>query len=783
MLPSSSSRPPVPFDPAVGGGEDEGAATGAVLGVLAGVVGRLFGGAGRRFAVARRWCTRTVAGLGAAGGTTDELPKPFSDCSVVPFRRLGAGRPGAASCRAVSTGIWYCVPAGVPGPGSMIASCPSAGAAGPTDSAAKMRIRMDARTSDRVQAPAAGAAQFAAAPGRLREALPMIVTLLALGLADAHYGAFTIDRWGPLAVFVLVVLAIVAPGRHAPAAGRIPLALIGGFASWSLASVLWGQMPGAAYEGGARNVLLAGLFALPLLTLTTRRAARLTADLLVAVLAAIVAGTVIAYVADPGALFLAGRLENPIAYRNGNAVLFAMAFWPLVLVAASRRVPWAARPPALALATAAACLAFLTQSRGVLIGTALGAVVVLALGPERLRRALTALVAVAPVALFSHRLLQPYDTFSVKNETVPSTLTDARGALLLAALTALGAGCAIVAGDRLLRGRVRRGARVLAVLALAAVCVGAAGSAAAKVGDPAGYIRDKADEFTALQNTDSGSTRFGSVGGQRSDLWRVALKEFGEHPVAGVGEGGYPVGYYEHRRTDRNLVAAHSLPFGTLAELGLVGVLLLLAFVASSGAVIGRGARALEPGDRRRLASLAAVAVVFLGQSIVDWFWTIPGLSGLAVTALGIAIVLVAGDAPAPGAWSRVRRIVPAVVCGLLALMVATQVLSARAVDRARIAADQQVRLDRARTAARLNPFATTPEYLQAGALEALGRPDAARAKLLGVLRDQPLVFVTPALIGDLETRRGNRAAARRWYARAAARNPLDTGLRKLAAR
>jgi hypothetical protein len=530
-------------------------------------------------------------------------------------------------------------------------------------------------------------------------------------------------------------------------------------------------------------VLLAGLFALPLLTLTTRPAARLTADLLVAVLAAILTGTVIAYLVDPGGLFLAGRLEKPIAYRNGNAVLFAMAFWPLVLVAASRGVSPFVRPPALALATAAAGLAFLTQSRGVLIGTAFGAIAVLALGPERLRRALTALIAVVPVALFSHRLLQPYDTFGVKNETVPSALTDARGALLLAALAALAAGCAIVAGDHLLRGRARRAARVLAMVALAAVCVGAAGAAAAKVGDPVGYVRDKADEFTALQNTDNGTTRFGSVGGQRSDLWRVALKEFGGQPVAGVGEGGYPVGYYVHRRTDRNVVAAHSLPFGTLAELGLVGILLLLTFVISSGTVIARGVRAVDPGDRRRVASLAAVAAVFLGQAIVDWFWTIPGLSGLAVTALGIAIVLVAGDRRPTGPPSRVRRVVPAVACGLLALVVATQVLSARAVDRARIAPDQQVRLDRARTAARLNPFATSPEYLQAGALEALGRPVAARDKLLGVLHEEPLVFVTPALIGDLETRRGNRTAARLWYRRAASRNPLDTGLRKLAAR
>lgn len=722
----------------------------------------------------------------AAPGTTDELPKPFSDCSVVPLWRLGALGCGAASCRAVSTGIWYWVPAGVSGPGSMIASCANAGVAGPTDSAAKMSSRMEARTSNTVPGPTAGRAQSSTHVGWPRDVVPAAIALIALGLANAHYGAFTIDRWGPFAVFVLVVLAIVAPDRQIPRVARLPLAAIIGFAAWSLASVLWAEMPSEAYEGGLRNVLIASLFALPVLTLRGLRSARLTADLLVGVLAALVAGTVIAYIADPGSLFLAGRLEAPIAYRNGTAVLFAMAFWPLVCTAASRRVATAVRPLAMALATCAAGLAFLTQSRGVLIGTVMGGIAVLALGPERLRRAVVALIAVAPVALFSHRLLQPYDTFGVKYQTVPSALTDARGALLLAALIGLVIGGLLILVDRRLAsgGVARARARIVAIAALAAVCLVGAVAAAGAIGNPVTFVRDKTDEFTALQNTDSGSTRLGSVGGQRSDLWRVALKEFSGHPLSGVGEGSYAVGYYVHRRTDRNVVAAHSLPFATLAELGIVGLLLLLTFVAATGAVIARGLRKVADADRRRVAALTSVAAVFLGQSIVDWFWTIPGLSGLAVFALGTALVIVAGDAPRPARHSgRLRRVAPAVVCGLLALVAFTQTLAEREVSRARTAGDQQDRLDRARTAARLNPFASAPHYIQAGALEALGRPLAARKELLTVLDDEPLGFVTPALIGDFETRRGNRTAARLWYQRALDRNPLDTGLRKLAAR
>jgi hypothetical protein len=42
---------------------------------------------------------------------------------------------------------------------------------------------------------------------------------------------------------------------------------------------------------------------------------------------------------------------------------------------------------------------------------------------------------------------------------------------------------------------------------------------------------------------------------------------------------------------------------------------------------------------------------------------------------------------------------------------------------------------------------------------------------------------VTLGLLGDLETRAGNRAAARAWYRRALALNPRDVGLQQLAAR
>jgi O-antigen ligase len=309
--------------------------------------------------------------------------------------------------------------------------------------------------------------------------------------------------------------------------------------------------------------------------------------------------------------------------------------------------------------------------------------------------------------------------------------------------------------------------------------VGVAGALVA-VGNPVSYVSDKADQFTSLSGgNESGATRLGSVGGQRYDLWRVAVEEWKDHPVAGVGESGYASPYYLLRRTERNLVSAHSLPFSILAELGTVGVLLFLGFLVSAALALVRPLREASREDRRRVAALAALAAVFLGQAIVDWFWIIPGLTGLVMLSLGTAIALL-HPASAGGPRRAALRWAPAAVCGVLALLAATQLVSAVKLEDARAARTQQARLDAARQAERFNPYALAPRYAQAGALEALGRRDEARRELEDALALEPTSFVTLGLLGDLEVRAGDPRAARRWYRRALALNPRDRGLRLL---
>ena len=617
---------------------------------------------------------------------------------------------------------------------------------------------------------------------------PVAVALILLSIAVLSDGAFALRQWGPIAFFGLVTLAF-APRNRLRGAALVMVVATWGFALWSLLSIVWADAPGRAVEGAGRNLLYAALVSLPLVTLPDRRAALRMTWALTAGLAAVVVLTFGSAFADGPEQFLAGRLNDPVGYRNATAALMGMAFWPLVCLAAQRGPNPLVRAAAFSIATSALGLAFLTQSRGVLLGFSCGALVALALGPDRVRRAWLSIMAVAGVAIVSGQLLEPYDVFLDTAVNSGPAIGAAMDALMLLALASFGVGLVLALFEGGLRvsesaqrrvGQLAGGALVL--LTLAAVAGGLI-----VAGNPVELVRDKATEFKQLDTAAPGETRLGSTSGQRYDLWRIALREFGSAPLIGVGEGSYPQRYYVERKTDRNLSTPHSLPMAVLAETGLVGLLLLLALPFAAVVAVARGWRALPPAARRPASALLAAAAVLLGQSTVDWLWQIPAMAGLGLTclALGVAVASAPEVADAPPRGRLPLRVAGILVPLLAALLIGAIYLSDLNVRLARAdkTSSPQSQLDSARSAERLNPFALAPRYLQASALESLGRRPAARSELLAALDREPRNFVTMALLGDLEVRAGRPQAARAWYRRALALNPIDVGLRELAGR
>ena len=175
---------------------------------------------------------------------------------------------------------------------------------------------------------------------------------------------------------------------------------------------------------------------------------------------------------------------------------------------------------------------------------------------------------------------------------VALALTSSRGAVL-----ALGVGLVVLAAARL-----RGGSQFLAI-ALAIVIVGA---------------------LVAVARPSLGD---------RTAYWRVAASDVTRHPVLGSGAGSFDDVWYSNRPIPANVRDAHSLYLEVLAELGPIGLILVLAVLVPPLVASVR-----SPGAG--VAPIAAAAyAAFLVHAGLDWDWEVPATT-LAALACGAALLI-----------------------------------------------------------------------------------------------------------------------------------------------
>ena len=139
-------------------------------------------------------------------------------------------------------------------------------------------------------------------------------------------------------------------------------------------------------------------------------------------------------------------------------------------------------------------------------------------------------------------------------------------------------------------------------------------------------------------------------GHERVHYWHVAVREAQAHPVLGTGAGTFQNWWLRERTTPISTREAHSLYLQTLAELGPIGLALLLC--------------ALAAPLTARNPSVSAVTVAFAVAAAVDFHWSIAGVT-LPVVLLGAAALARPGP-PLPRAV-----LVPAAAVTLLAAVLA----------------------------------------------------------------------------------------------------------------
>jgi len=436
-----------------------------------------------------------------------------------------------------------------------------------------------------------------------------------------------------IAAWVLAAAAFALSEAPLPRsrAGLAALGALAGYTGWIALSTTWAPLAGAAGDDMERALLYVGAFAAVAAAFRPRSAAR-AAEPMLALGAFVVTGYGLVGRLLPGIAHQhatassAGRLEQPLTYWNASGALAALGLILCARIAGDNDRRGDLRAAAAAAAVPLAAGVYLSFSRGALAALAAGVIVLLVAAPSwiQLRAAAicleTGALGAAACAAFG----------GVRDLAGSAHMREVEGAVVLALLLVLMALAAAVAlwGQRAeLAGTTRLGPLPLPRWAPAA----AAALVVAIVVVPVLVAKGTS---TATPQFGETSGRFSSVGSNRYEYWKVALKVAADHPLAGVGASGFAVEWLKRRDISDPAHDAHSLELETLAELGLVGFALLCALLLAV-ALAARRVHAYDPG---LAAGPIAGLTLWALHAAIDWDWEMPALTLVAVVLAGLLV-------------------------------------------------------------------------------------------------------------------------------------------------
>jgi len=198
---------------------------------------------------------------------------------------------------------------------------------------------------------------------------------------------------------------------------------------------------------------------------------------------------------------------------------------------------------------------------------------------------------------------------------------------------------------------------------------------------------------------------------------------------------------------------------------------------------VRRAAMAARTSPLARFTAVSATGVFtgWLLQTSVDWLHLFPGLSAISLAA---AVALLARPDARQTMLGRGFKLAAVAVAGLLAVAgavtIAPRLLSVHSSEAAQQALAERRPVQAITNATRAldyDPSSVEALVLRAAGFARLGAFEPALADLRTAISVEPGNWTTWALLGDLFTRRGDPAAARKAYAHAHTLDPLESGL------
>jgi O-antigen ligase/polysaccharide polymerase Wzy-like membrane protein len=429
------------------------------------------------------------------------------------------------------------------------------------------------------------------------------------------------------------------------------------------------------------------------------------------------------------------RLSEPLGYWNALGLVAALA---LVLAVAAAVEPRRSGPLAAATVPVLAMGLYFTFSRGAWLALALGLAVAALASTDRLRFLLAASVLAIPAAAVVG-LASRSDALTHQAGTLAAATQQGHrlAAWLLAACatSALTFTVGRFIGRRAVLGRRARRSLWLGycsgALAITVVVV-------VQIGNPVAASVRTYESFRSASLATGGDLNqrlFTISGNGRAELWDAALQDWQLRPLSGSGSGTFQRSWLEQRNVTLEVRDAHSLYLETLAELGVVGLALLLA------ALLMPVFAAIRARRRPFVPAALGAYVAYLAHAGIDWDWEMPAVT-LTALCIGAGILVDARDPRharrtlSPGV--RVGAI--AVTLSLLGVAFVGLVGNLALTESARAAraGEWNASIDHAERATTWAPWSPEPDRRIGDAELALGRSSRARASYKTAIKKAP---------------------------------------------
>ncbi|MFA5802825.1 MAG: O-antigen ligase family protein [Thermoleophilia bacterium] len=459
-------------------------------------------------------------------------------------------------------------------------------------------------------------------------------------------GYFPIRRsYGELWVLYLVVLGLLfnwqVPGRMS----RLGMAEVGVFSAyslWILLSVTWSYTPAESYSEFLRAILYLSGFLLFYLYMARREWLTLLGHVFVTIVAIVALSSLMGKIfPDQKPYDFDARLSNPITYWNTMALFAVMAFPIGLRVLTEKATNLLTRCLYASALFLFLIVMYFTFSRASYPLFVIVIAVYILLSVNRLRSLLQTCITLFWAAV----------TIGICYLWLPGMLKlspdlDERVGqghnlgivMLVVLLLVLASQFLLQRLEKRVVITVEQAAKIgrgLAVAGLVAVIL-TSGLYIAKYGNPISKISAQigTSEAKRTEAAQTAEERLFSLQSERFQEYKVSLDTFSAHPITGTGAATWSVSWMQNRPGftdasgkiyDMPVKNGHSIFFDALAELGIAGIGLLVAFFTLFIVIAVRDLRFLGHTRQREIyGAFFAACLALVIHAQFDWDWQMP---------------------------------------------------------------------------------------------------------------------------------------------------------------